>query len=395
MERAAEIGPIKRVFYGVGKAIESQSPRAWNERIIKTINEKVIPKLTPEQRAWLAAHPKLVRSIEFASVGMGVAISTTEMFLAMVTIQSFIRRIQKMREIRAYNRLPSKDKVAIALGRSYATMPETLIQEKVDAWAKKLRPPEYTTVVEKVPWKPRKKWAKITNAIMQKIGVRVAIPTEKIIHHVTPLSDTARWFINLGEGYNEKYANSAEAALLVGTVRVMLEHASPLSKKQNDRPTFLRISRDLTSGSSQKEREALHALKPMFRAAFTEAANRYHRWYGDTPARAMIQRAKADQMMEHWLSLGTERSGLADIAEMIAEKPEIGEYLKQGIRTPLNRDFDLIQPVMTAPTSYEYDLHPRSDRGSLSKEGYQHSSFIHPGETFGGRAPVQKRNRKK
>lgn len=59
----------------VGKVIESQSAPAWNERIIRTINEKVIPKLTPEQLAFVAKHHK---AIETGAKVAGISIATSE-----------------------------------------------------------------------------------------------------------------------------------------------------------------------------------------------------------------------------------------------------------------------------------------------------------------------------
>lgn len=59
----------------VGKVIESQSAPAWNERIIRTINEKVIPKLTPDQLAFVAKHHK---AIETGAKVAGISIATSE-----------------------------------------------------------------------------------------------------------------------------------------------------------------------------------------------------------------------------------------------------------------------------------------------------------------------------
>jgi hypothetical protein len=364
---------IKQVFVGVGKAIESQSPRAWNERIIKAINEKIIPKLTPEQRTWLAHHPKLVRTVEIAATGVGIAISTTEMFLATLALQSFVRKIQEIQKKRAYQRLPPKEKVNIALHRSYSTMPETLVQEKIDQWAKKLAPPEYKTVVVKEPWRPQKKAGKIMKAILQKVGARVSIPVEKTIYTPRPIPESARWFIDVANVYNEKYANSAEAALLAGTLRVMLERLSPWGKQKPEaRERMLGVTRDLASGMSHKEHDALTRLKPFFRSAFTEAANRYHQWYGNSSARAMIQRAKADEMLGRWLSLGMDRNGLADMGEFVMEDFAVGDRLRQGIRAPLTRDFEPVQAPVTA-------LEPQAPDVS-GFDWYREGSFFHPNE---------------
>lgn len=80
----------KRVWYGIGKAVESQSPRAWNERIIKTINEKILPKLDPEQLAWVSKHHK---AIETGATATGVVISSAEMATVFIVAEMGAMRL--------------------------------------------------------------------------------------------------------------------------------------------------------------------------------------------------------------------------------------------------------------------------------------------------------------
>ena len=65
----------KRVWYGVGKAVESQSPKAWEQRILRVIDKQIIPKLSPENQKWAQeVRPKVEK---FAKVA-GVAIPVVE-----------------------------------------------------------------------------------------------------------------------------------------------------------------------------------------------------------------------------------------------------------------------------------------------------------------------------
>lgn len=71
---------VNRILYGlgkVGKVIEGQSPRAWNERIINVINTNILPRLTKEQLAAVARHHK---GIEIGARIVGVGISTAELY---------------------------------------------------------------------------------------------------------------------------------------------------------------------------------------------------------------------------------------------------------------------------------------------------------------------------
>lgn len=80
MERAMEVAVvsrgkeplIKRVWYGVGK---SQSPEAWGNRILNVIDSQIVPRLSPEQQQWAAAHQEPIRD---AAMYAGVGITTAE-----------------------------------------------------------------------------------------------------------------------------------------------------------------------------------------------------------------------------------------------------------------------------------------------------------------------------
>jgi len=98
----------QRVLYGAwdvtkkaGTIIESQSPRAWNERIIKVINEKIIPKLTPEQLALVAKHH---RGIETAAHIGGIITSTAELYVIFALAGLGKKNIDRMRMNYSYKK---------------------------------------------------------------------------------------------------------------------------------------------------------------------------------------------------------------------------------------------------------------------------------------------------
>lgn len=96
---------VNRIFYGlgkVGKAIESQSPRAWNERIIKVINEKIIPKLTPEQLAAVAKHHK---GIETGAQIAGFGISAAELYATFLLAGLGVQQIDRLKRISTYKKI--------------------------------------------------------------------------------------------------------------------------------------------------------------------------------------------------------------------------------------------------------------------------------------------------
>lgn len=92
---------LKKVWYGVGKAVESQSSRAWNERIIKTINEKVLPKLTPEQLLWVSKHHK---AIENTATATGIVISSAELMTVFLAAELGVMKIDQMVRFAKFNK---------------------------------------------------------------------------------------------------------------------------------------------------------------------------------------------------------------------------------------------------------------------------------------------------
>lgn len=88
---------VKRVLVGAWdgtkRAVESQMPAAWNERIINVINDKVIPRLTPGQVAFVSEHQEgLERGIKAASVG----ITVVEIYLAAVALKHATRGVKEV-----------------------------------------------------------------------------------------------------------------------------------------------------------------------------------------------------------------------------------------------------------------------------------------------------------
>jgi hypothetical protein len=82
----------KTVLYGVWdvtkKAVESQSPRAWDERIIHKI-KKIFPTLSPEWQQFIVRHHK---GIEQGAMIAGVTISTAEFYIPLVIADIISRK---------------------------------------------------------------------------------------------------------------------------------------------------------------------------------------------------------------------------------------------------------------------------------------------------------------
>ncbi len=79
---------VKRVFYGAWdgtkKIIESQSPEAWGNRIIRVIDTKILPKLSPEQQQWAQKHQESIRD---AAMYAGVGITTAEIVGGVIALE--------------------------------------------------------------------------------------------------------------------------------------------------------------------------------------------------------------------------------------------------------------------------------------------------------------------
>lgn len=85
---------VKRVLYGAWdgtkKTLESQSPEAWGKRIMKVIDGKIVPRLTPEQQRWAEIHRE---GIKEAASYAGVGVTTAEVVLAVVAIDKGIQKL--------------------------------------------------------------------------------------------------------------------------------------------------------------------------------------------------------------------------------------------------------------------------------------------------------------
>lgn len=95
---------VNRILYGlgkVGKVIEGQSPRAWNERIIKVINTNILPRLTKEQLAAVAKHHK---GIEIGARIVGVGISTAELYAIFLLAGLTKKNIDRIRMKHTYEK---------------------------------------------------------------------------------------------------------------------------------------------------------------------------------------------------------------------------------------------------------------------------------------------------
>lgn len=120
MERASQYpsfgGEVKRVLYGVGRAIDP-SPHAWNERIIKGVN-KILPVLSPRAQLWIAKNHV---SIEKGAQIAGIAISTAETYVAFMLLGRGIQKYQVAKYDRQVNRIVATDEFMIILKKRFDT----------------------------------------------------------------------------------------------------------------------------------------------------------------------------------------------------------------------------------------------------------------------------------
>lgn len=82
---------VEKVLYGIGKFIDKNTPMAHSDRILTAVNRYIIPKLKPEQMAWVRKHKD---AIETASVIAGVGITATEITLATVFTVRMVKRFR-------------------------------------------------------------------------------------------------------------------------------------------------------------------------------------------------------------------------------------------------------------------------------------------------------------
>lgn len=71
---------VKTVWYGMGKAVEQLGPAAWEQRVQKVIEEKIIPNASPEWQAKLVKHKEMIAKtsgwiITGAEVGLVAAVT--------------------------------------------------------------------------------------------------------------------------------------------------------------------------------------------------------------------------------------------------------------------------------------------------------------------------------
>jgi hypothetical protein len=377
---------IKKVWYGVGKAVESQMPRAWNERIIKTINEKIIPKLTPEQLAWVAKNHKV---IEGTATGLSVGIWTGELIVLEVVaykaIQIGYKKYQRMMEpgrIKKNKALLAAKRQIDFTNRSYDTI---VASEAVHRIADNLpgRLPEISVVVQKKPWKPKSKLAGKILTALEPFGVHLTV-TKTITERKTPwLDESTRWFHKLAKVYQEKYGNSVEAGLLVATVRVMLERVSLFAKSGHERKRMQLIARLASSKSEDRQMKALVMLESDFDSAFYEAAGRYNNWYGDTAPRAFVQQLRAKQLFDNWRGIGLR--GLHQIIATVSKDSDaLLRFTQNGSQLPVPHDFSplfenpripTLEMILQEKQKHHRELLPPED---MDSETYHRGSFVHP-----------------
>ncbi len=117
MERTGEVAGvsrgkeplIKRVWYGVGKFADSQKPEAWGNRIMRVIDTKIVPRLTPDQQKWAQSHQESIRD---AAMYAGVGITTAEIVGSVVALE----KLAHVRERLSGSSVAARVPVARALG---------------------------------------------------------------------------------------------------------------------------------------------------------------------------------------------------------------------------------------------------------------------------------------
>lgn len=88
---------IKKVWYGIGKVekvLESQSPDAWQKRIMKLVDEKIVPGLSAEHQETAA---KIRPMIESVATGLGIGITTAEIVGVVVAADKALRLLRPER----------------------------------------------------------------------------------------------------------------------------------------------------------------------------------------------------------------------------------------------------------------------------------------------------------
>jgi len=46
----------QKIYYGAGNALKELGPKAWEARVEKVIDEKILPKASPKIKEWIESH---------------------------------------------------------------------------------------------------------------------------------------------------------------------------------------------------------------------------------------------------------------------------------------------------------------------------------------------------
>lgn len=264
---------FKRVWYGAGKALESQSPKAWEKRILNVIDEKIIPKLGPADQAWLSEiRPKVEH---FAKVA-GVVTTASEITAVVAGAVGIGRGIGKLIEKRGIERI--------------------------------LKGPKE---IPSMPWK----WAKTEASMLPKSLEQVLQ-----LNFGDPNPQFTQWLGAMGDTYREKYGTNG-AQLFTETIGIMTEKAAHAGSflTQSDLVELARQYKDpkrvqeavdlfhagakhnvwqdiLDRALGEKRPEALTMLKDQFVSAYQKAAEN-HGSMGRVPT------MMASQAFDRWQDL--------------------------------------------------------------------------------------------
>lgn len=212
---------LREVWYGVGKAVESQTPAAWNERIIRTINTKIIPKLTPDQLRTVARYKK---PIETAATVAGIGITTAEMIAAVVAFRWGVGKLRSFHESAVLKRGLKK------IGKYKAA--------------------EYVPVPVR--------WATHASSLLEP-GLEQALQSA----YADPLSP---WERHMNALYREKFPKQARNALQFSVT--MKRMAEDIARKGGADPAW---EATMHFALGNRKPEALVRVREQFVAAFVEA----------------------------------------------------------------------------------------------------------------------------
>lgn len=231
---------VKQVFYGVGKAVEWHMPHKWNERIIRAINTKIIPKLTPEQRKKVWQYKKL---IEGTVTGVSIGISTLEFMVAATVAERGVRKIYALVEKVRLNR---------ALKKKYPYKPASSIDVPV-VWATDPR-------------------------------------SESIVSEIAGPAIVA---------FGEKYGTGTQEYKRFGKIMMKLQWGSVDMGGWGLQQQFRKI---YESASSPVKSPYAKLLKPLFIQTFKDVVNR-EGWIAVTETQKALMNAEAERLFRKWKNL--------------------------------------------------------------------------------------------